>query len=708
MNSFRARLSRWSKIFLIALFVMTPVLVIVAGLLDSFSVGGLGGAIALAITFSIMSTLVYPLTFRLSFRFRPVIYLLITFLLAILAFRLSVFIVEELGFTDVRVGGNWTVVAVVACLLLAQSFAEAIRASSDDLGYYDAIAKGLGQNQKAVEPASEPGILFLEIDGLALPILREAMAQGRTPTLKRWLEDGSHTLSAWEPDLSSQTSASQAGILLGSNHDIPAFRWWDKASGKAMVSSGSDTAELLEARLSDGHGLLVGGGSRWNVFSGDATNAIATFSTVRHRDLLTTAGSMAYVSNPIALSRTSGLFLAEIVRELWQAWRQRRQNIEPRIHRGAKYSLVRAATTTSMQEASFFMLISDMMAGIPVVYNTFFAYDEVAHHSGPHSQDAIKVLGKLDEGFARLESAASYANRPYRFVVLSDHGQSQGLPFEKRYGTSLRDLVLELIGRDVTFVEFEDRSESMGNIQIAIEQLLARDSRKARVAQMVGVGAGASDSDDIALESTSDQDIAVMASGNLGLISFTSVPTRVPLEEIESDLPGLIDGLARHPGIGFVMVHAREDDEAVVIGPRGRRYLREDRLIGEDPLSVYGPTARAHLLRTDSFSNAPDILVMSRFNPVTGETSAFEDLVGNHGGLGGPQQEPFVLHPVDFPYPTETVVGAATLHQILKSWVRNSQPGRFVSPPNGPVAIPVTPGNATEQSPGSLSATLDR
>ena len=88
-----------------------------------------------------------------------------------------------------------------------------------------------------------------------------------------------------------------------------------------------------------------------------------------------------------------------------------------------------------MQEASFFMLISDMMAGMPVVYNTFFAYDEVAHHSGPHSQDAIKVLGKLDEGFARLESAAAMQPRPYAFVVLSDHGQSQGLPFEDRYGT---------------------------------------------------------------------------------------------------------------------------------------------------------------------------------------------------------------------------------------------------------------------------------
>ncbi|NOR90896.1 MAG: hypothetical protein GQ524_11665 [Anaerolineales bacterium] len=53
-----------------------------------------------------------------------------------------------------------------------------------------------------------PGVLFLEIDGLARPILEKALAEGHMPTLHRWLESGSHTLSSWETDTSSQTSAS--------------------------------------------------------------------------------------------------------------------------------------------------------------------------------------------------------------------------------------------------------------------------------------------------------------------------------------------------------------------------------------------------------------------------------------------------------------------------------------------------------------------
>ena len=58
------------------------------------------------------------------------------------------------------------------------------------------------------------------------------MRDGNAPTMARWIADGTHRLAEWEPDLSSQTGASQAGILLGSNEDIPAFRWVEKETGR--------------------------------------------------------------------------------------------------------------------------------------------------------------------------------------------------------------------------------------------------------------------------------------------------------------------------------------------------------------------------------------------------------------------------------------------------------------------------------------------
>ena len=46
--------------------------------------------------------------------------------------------------------------------------------------------------------------------------------------------------------------------------------------------------------------------------------------------------------------------------------------------------------------------------------------------------------------------------------------------------------------------------------------------------------------------------------------------------------------------------------------------------------------------------HAPDLLLISQYDPELGEVAAFEELVGSHGGLGGPQTEPFILHPTDW------------------------------------------------------------
>jgi hypothetical protein len=59
------------------------------------------------------------------------------------------------------------------------------------------------------------------------------------PTVARWLGTGgdrpTHRLTPWRTDWSSQTGASQLGILHGSNFDVPAFRWYEKARHEVMV-----------------------------------------------------------------------------------------------------------------------------------------------------------------------------------------------------------------------------------------------------------------------------------------------------------------------------------------------------------------------------------------------------------------------------------------------------------------------------------------
>lgn len=51
---------------------------------------------------------------------------------------------------------------------------------------------------------------------------------------------------------------------------------------------------------------------------------------------------------------------------------------------------------------------------------------------------------------------------------------------------------------------------------------------------------------------------------------------------------------------------------------------------------------------------------------------AFEELVGNHGGLGGPQTESFLLYPSCLPLDRyDPIIGGEHLHHILKHSVQS-------------------------------------
>ena len=520
--------------------------------------------------------------------------------------------------------------------------------------------------------AGKPGVIFLEIDGLSHDALLRAMAAGKAPTLKRWLDSGSHSLVGWECDLSSQTSASQAGILHGNNAGIPAFRWFDKAQGRVVVSSKPRDVAGLEGSLSNGDGLLAHGGTaRASMLSGDADQVMLVASRIREESV---ESYRSFFFSPTNFTRTLSLVAWEILLEIGAKRRQRRRNEEPRIDRHLQYALVRAAMTVALRDFSLYTIEGDMLSGVPYCYATLAGYDEVAHHSGLDRHDTLSVLKKLDSRFKKLEAAAAMAVRDYRFVVLSDHGQTQGATFLQRYGLTLESQVRALVGEGATVggpstyategsgagvSEGQSDWEHVSTVDSALEE---SGFARGRIGKAVRRRLAAD-----AAPPTDTTDLVVLASGNTGLISFTKAPHRVTFEEMERDHPGLIDGLVGHPGIGFVMV-ATEDAGPVTIGGGGRHYLSDGRVEGEDPLAVYGPNPGRHLLRTNGFATCPDILVISTYWPEEDQDAAFEELVGNHGGLGGEQSRPFLMYPAEFDLVEQELVGAESIYRTLKHW----------------------------------------
>ncbi len=527
-----------------------------------------------------------------------------------------------------------------------------------------------------------PGVIFLEIDGLAEPVLEMALEGGYLPTLKEWIDSGSHVITGWEPDTSSQTSASQAGILHGDNSNIPAFRWYDKASQKIIASSDPKALPVIEKQRSNGNGLLSNdGASRGNLLSGDAPYVMATASTIRDKSKFHTSDFQSYMGNPYNVSRTFLLLFWDVILE-WRQFRSaRKNNIRPILdkhHRGGIYPLLRGFMTVVMRELNIYTILGDIFAGRSVVYATFVGYDEIAHHSGVLDPGAFDILFKLDQQFHRLASAVPEAPRPYHFVILSDHGQTGGATFKQRSGKSLQEFVQELMETGAAVVGETPAGEDWGHLNIYFTDTIENeDSTSSKVAARAlkgrtedGQVAMGPDADvDINSESEEEQqpEVVALASGNRGLISFKKWPERMTREQIDEAFPAVLPGLREHELVGFVMVHS-EKDGPVVLGNGGTYYLRDDRVEGTNPLENFGPNAASHLSRTDSFANCPDILVNSFYNPETNEGAAFEELIGFHGGLGGYQTQPFLMHPVELKVSGE-MVGTANVYRVCKGWL---------------------------------------
>ncbi len=571
-------------------------------------------------------------------------------------------------------------VVSIALMVLAPAL------SFDDDARQLRIVRRRARHVREQNRTSVPGVIMFEIDGLAEPVLRRALEQGHAPNMARWLADGSHHIVPWECDLSSQTGASQAGLLLGSNHDMPAFRWYEKESGQTMVSNHGKDAIEIERRRSDGGGLLaVHGASRGNMFSGDAPRCSATMSVLRDRERSGAKEYFAYFADPYGLTRTIALYLWDVVLERRAARRQRKSGAE-HIDRGGLYPWMRGAITVVMRDLNLATLMGDIVEGVPVVYSTFVGYDEVAHHSGIEEPDAFAVLKQHDAQLARLETALEQAPRPYHLVVLSDHGQTQGKPFRQRYGLELAELVQSALadGRDVFAPAAAD--EGITSVGGAITEAREEDNAGARVLARATQGrlvdgevVLGEDRERIerAKHDADAHDAVVLASGGLGLISLPETERRMSRDEIEASHPGLLATLAEHPGIGFVMVRD-EAGGAVVLGARGERRLEDDSVTGEDPLSPFGANAAEHLRRTDGFPHCPDILVNCVFDAEANEVAPFEEFMGSHGGIGGWQSHPFALVPSAWKAPAEPIVGVRAMHDTLRGWLQET--GQTVKP----------------------------
>ncbi len=600
--------------------------------------------ILLVIFISLINSLLWPILTRIAMPF-----LVLTFGVGTLILNgllLQIFA----PLFDIEIKGAAIILAPLA-MAAVSTIMSALITIEDESSYYRAVLRDAEKKRKT-EIKDYPGVIIVEIDGLSYEVLCEAVERGDMPTVKEMIDSDNYNLRMWETDLSSQTGASQAGILHGNNEGIVAFRWIEKSNGNQMMQcSGITKVPELEQRISDGNGLLVdNGASRSNLFSGDTDNVIFTFSKILDFKKLYNNAWYSVFSNPSNFARIIALFFADIIREIWSQIAHSIKNIRPRINRGITYIPTRAATNVFMREINTSTLIGDMMVGdVDVAYSTYLGYDEIAHHSGVRDNDAWFDLREMDKQIKHLTDANKYCPRDYQFVIQSDHGQTNGATFTQRYGETFENFVKSLLPEDMTvFAKMTSNEDHFAGDYTPFSRKNKKIKKEKKEEQELN-----------------DSEVIVLASGNLAMIYLTQWSQRLTYEELNKYFPDLIQGIINNEYVGFILVKSQEHGD-LAIGKNGTYFLDSGEIEGENPLEGFGDNIVMHLKRTSSFEHTPDILVNSFYDEEADEVCAFEELVGSHGGAGGDQSKPFILYPSSWNVSDDEIIGAENIYKLLK------------------------------------------
>ncbi len=561
------------------------------------------------------------------------------------------------------------IVTVLQWVMLAQS---------DDYFLREAIRSA--KNKKQIK-TNTPGFVFVQLDGVSAPVFEWQLNAGNLPNIKQLIDTDKYTFTRWHTQIPSTTPASQAGILLGSHDGIPAFRWYERATNELVVANQTKGAALIEKRLSSGRGLLADGGiSIGNLFSGDAPNNIMVMSKLDgDRQSLQAMGEYtAYFSSLYGFMRVLILSVGEMVKEIYQAQRQRLRNIQPRVSRKGSYILLRAGTNVLLRDLQTTIVIDQMMRGTNSIYVDYLDYDEIAHHAGIARPESLAALVGLDNVVGVLTKASSLTPRPYHVVFVSDHGQSQGQTFKQlNDGKSLEAIVGDLL--DTSAVQ--SSTSPVEQESIARSLLAQESSRKGFIGSSAGRLAKAyrrktGDAIDDKAKSGTEADIVVTGSGNLGNIWIKHFNKRPTKQEIEDRYPELINKLLKMSGIGLVIVL---DGKAgpVCIGERGEINLKTGQVTGVNPLEKYINIRLQELLNASQNSHAPDIQIISSMRPGSQEVHAFEELVGNHGGIGGWQTQAILFHPKKLSVAKKhqsngEIYDSTTIHKIFIDWLERA------------------------------------
>jgi hypothetical protein len=546
---------------------------------------------------------------------------------------------------------------------------------------YDALAQQLGRSPEACD-SRRRGFVIVQIDGLAYDYLIEAMARGHTPRMRRLLSWGRYRLARWRCGLPSSTPAVQAGLMFGDAFDIPGFRWYEKDKGWSVACKLPRAARVLQARVAGGRpGILRGGSNYMSLLDGDASLSLLTLGSLRNGHILENVKGMGFLLlfllSPWRAVRAAFLSVWEYFRDLFK---RLATLFSPGYYGPPRIisSFLKVITDVVFRELQTFSAYLDIHRGTPAIYTNYYGYDEAAHHFGPSNSEAFRALRSIDRDIGRLERLARRAQRRrYDFYVMSDHGQTPSTPFRQLYGVTLGQLITQNVEDTLSVDERSSGEQTLeARAQILLEELRDIEARlRPAGARLLRVARRFVDErvplyDEAEWDMTRREDVVVRNSGSLAHVYFNVNSRALDLSEIALLYPRLLPSLLEHPGIGWVV--GRQGSQVVVMNQGGTLTLGQlAHVEGHHPLAELPEPdyAAGQLRRLARYPHSGDLILLGAWRE--GRVVTFEDQAASHGGLGGPQDYPFIIYPADTVLSLDGRDGPAALYEHFIGYQRD-------------------------------------
>ncbi|HXT16316.1 MAG TPA: alkaline phosphatase family protein [Gemmatimonadaceae bacterium] len=529
---------------------------------------------------------------------------------------------------------------------------------------------------------------MLQIDALPYAELRRAIELGYCPTISQLVREEQYTLRRWFCGLPAATPYCQAGIFYGTNECIPAFRFYDKTERRVITCNTPSGVQYIRDRI-HAPGALAGGSSYVNLLDGDAQTVAFTVATREKMSAFRRLGgwrmAMLILLHPIRMLRMGFQAVLEWLREEYE--RGVGELRGKRTHSEGLFPFIRVLSNVIVRELQTMAILLDIYLGVPIIYSTFMQYDELGHHFGPSSFQALRDLRRTDARIREIRRMIrNLGGREYDLVILSDHGMTPSSSYRVRFGESLGRTVEKILERDATrtgerplrsAASFDVTSEYAdvgAQVVEAVAQVTPESQPRSRklirkVRDWVRSRYGLRElilPEKYRIEE--DHEVVVTYSSCLALLYFADDVRPLELTDIVTDgrRAMLYAELIEHPGVG--LLGTRNGPSVHLESRMGRAIVVDGQLEvleGQNPLEPYGTGEKVlraieHLIRQ---SNTGDITIFGAYDGY--EIVSFDDQIGAHGAAGGNQLHPFLIGPPHLHLDRARIDDARDIHSAI-------------------------------------------